>query len=252
MRWAGAGVIATVFTVLSVLCSFSVPDTSAWHWRLVVSASGPLEIPGEEDFPRPDAKFMEIETPRSSAGGGGFQFSAHTPEWKRWTGHAGVWMGERTQTWQGVVVDGWSILMPVGGDGAKRTALMEATLDVVEVSVGAEYHPWKRHFFGLEVAMPVWQSLGELTYEIEDEKIHSGKMPASFREAMMPRLMATYDYRLFDRVDLGFGVSILHGDYYAKTPEADIESLGTIRLENGSTGSWFEIHIGWTFGRAAP
>lgn len=240
-----------VIALLHAFSSFSVPDTSAWHWRLELSSRGPLEIPGEKDFPRPDAKVMEIEDPRSSANGGGIGFSAHTPEWRRWSGYARAWLGERKQTWDGVVVDGWSLLLPVGGDGAKKTAGMEATLDLVELSLGAEFHPWSRHFFGLEAVMPVWQSCGDLVYEFEDETIHSGETPSSFREAMVPRLMATYDYRLFNRVDLGLGVSLLHGDYFDETPEVDIESLGHIRLENGSTGPWIELHVGWTFGRSA-
>jgi len=65
-------------------------------------------------------------------------------------------------------------------------------------------------------------------------------------------LMATYDYRLFDRIDLGLGVSVLHPDYFGKIPEADIDSVGHIRLASGSTGPWLEFHAGWTFGRSQP
>lgn len=237
---------------LQALASFSVPDASAWHWRLELSGSGPIEIPGAKDFHEPEGDLFEMSDPQARASGGAFRASLHTPEWHRWTAHGAVSLGERTRKWDGLAVN--TLYLALGASSQEATELearMTVTAPFVELAAGAEYHPWRRHFFGAEMALPIQLADGDLEYEEEGETIHSGKAPGSFREATIPRLMLTYDYRLFDRIDLGFGFSALHGDYFAETPEADIDSLGRIRLEHGSTGPWIEVHAGWTFGRAA-
>lgn len=239
--------------LLASLASFSVPDTSAWHWRLDLTASGPTEIPGKEDFQEPDLGLFEISEPRSSATLGAFRIALQTPERGRWSAHASVAAGERTQKWQGLVVNSLYLALDVpSSDATKVKAMMTVNAPVMELGAGGEYHPWKRHFFGAEVVLPIQLGDGDLEYEVDGEVIHSGKAPSSFREAMTPRLMATYEYRLFDRINLGLGMSLWHGDFFAETPEADIDSLGRIRLEHGSTGAWIELHAGWTFGRGAP
>lgn len=240
--------------LLLTFSAFTVPDTSAWLVRLDLSSSGALEIPGKDDFHEPEGRPFDMNEPRASAFGGALRVALHTPEWRRWTAHAAVAVGERTRSWDGVVVNSLYLVVPLPDKSGATDleARMTATAPVAEFALGTDWHPWRRHFFGLEVVLPVQLADGDLKYEVDDEEIHSGRAPSSFREAAIPRLMATYDYRLFDRIDLGFGVSLLHGDYFAETPEADIDSLGRIRLENGSNGAWIELHAGWTFGRAKP
>lgn len=235
------------------LPSFSVPDTSSWRLRLEASSSGSLGIPGKEDFHEPEGKLFDVSEPRSSASSGAIRIALHTPEWRNWNAHAAASLGSRSKTWDGVVVNALYLFTGIASsDATKLEARMTATAPILELATGVEYRLSRRHFFGTEIVLPIQLADGDLTYEVEGETIHSGKAPSSFREAVMPRLMATYDYRLFDRIDLGLGFSLLHGDYFDRTPEADIDNLGHIRLEHGSSGPWLEIHAGWTFGRAKP
>jgi len=238
----------TILTpILSALVAFSVPDPSAWRVRLDLVGASAMEIPGADDFHRPQGGWLDVTQARASASEGLFRLTAHTPEFHRLSGLFGAAIGQSSQSWV-------CLTRPWFGDyeDIEEEARMTVTAPMAEVVAGLEYHPWSRHFFALEGILPLPMGEGDLEYTYAEETIHSGKAPASFRQAVRPRLMATWDYRFLDRIDMGLGMSLAHGAYFAEVPEADVDSVGHLRLEHGDDGAWIELHIGWTFGRAMP
>lgn len=89
---------------------------------------------------------------------------------------------------------------------------------------------------------------GELTKTVAGAETFSGKAPSSFALSMMPRLGVVYDYRLFDRINLGIGITFFGGRQFADTPEFIEESGEPVRLDSGEDGSVISTHLGWTFG----
>lgn len=229
------------------LASFSVPDPASWRVRLDLVGSSAVEIPGADDFHRPETGWFEVAESRASASQGMLRLTARTPELHRLSGLLGGAIGEASQSWS-------CLSRPWFGEyeDIEEEARMTVRFPVAELVAGVEYHPWRRHLFALEAILPLPLGSGDLEYTYAGETIHSGKAPSSFRQAVHPRLMATWDYRLLDRIDMGLGMSLLHGSYFAEVPEASIDSLGPVRLDHGDDGPWIELHLGWTFGRSAP
>ncbi|HNY32538.1 MAG TPA: hypothetical protein PKO15_16750 [Fibrobacteria bacterium] len=237
----------------SALASFSVPDPSAWHYRLDCSFPG-VFIPGADDFYPGEAKFFEFDNSRAQAGGPLVKITAHTPEIKGFNFHAGVGVGEREQAWDAIMAN--LLIASIPGSTPEQKfdvpARMEVSYPVVELYLGTEYHLAKRHFLGLQGVAHFPLGDAELTYELEEKTITTMTAPSSFDESLAPRLMATYTYRWFDRIDVGAGVGLWQGEFFKTTPEVDIPSIGHMRLADGETGTWWEFHVGWTFGRPRP
>lgn len=237
----------------ALVASFSVPDSSAWQGRVVASVPQ-VGLPGARDFHPGEAKIFELDNSQARCVSPLVKATVHTPEWKRWNLHLGAGLGKRTQSWDAVMAN--LLVASVPGATAEQKFDVQARMDVeswvAELYAGTEFHLAKRHFLGIEGVAHFPLGDADLTYELEDKAILESKAPASFDESLATRLMATYTYRWFDRIDVGAGVGLWQADFFKTTPEVDVPTLGHMWLADGESGVWWELHIGWTFGRARP
>lgn len=180
----------------------------------------------------------------AGAGGGGFQLrvNARTPRKRDFSGVFGLGIGRFSGTWDNQI----KLQSSLGTESYE--AKLEHTATYLDLVAGIEWRPTNRHAAILQLASPIQMGKGTLAYKVGGTALYDGDAPDSFRLSAFPRVMAGYEYRLFDRIAIGLDLSILGVDAYAQTPtfttdDGDVRTLSDKALGN----TWMELHLGWAF-----
>jgi hypothetical protein len=219
---------------------FHEADSSAWRYQVGLQSYVRGGIPGGDDFHTP----ADDQPVTSVDGGAGaactvLRLVAYAPRRGSISWFGGIGYGLDQATWDMDVT-------PVGGRAYSAT--MELSNSILDLSGGAELRLARRHFLLAELAMSIPLGRGKLDSEVDGEQVFSGDAPKSFGLSMIPCLMVHYDYRLFDRIDVGLGYSLFHPDYFAGTPTLQDDAGRETRLTSGDESGILSFHLGWTFG----
>lgn len=224
---------------------FDAPDSSAWILQPEARSTGLTGLPGTDGFytpPKGDATTNVATDAGGGAGGMQLRLNLRTPHRRNFAGILGIGVGRFYASWDNQV----TIRTALGSKSYE--AVLEHAATYLDLVAGVEWRPADRHALLLQLASPVQLGSGSLVYKVDGSVLYDGDAPGSFRMSAAPRVMAGYEYRLFDRIALGIDLSVVGVDGYARTPTFTAEGGDVRTLSDKAIGNtWMELHAGWAF-----
>lgn len=219
---------------------FHEADSTAWRCRVTFETDMRSSIPGADDFHAVDPTDTAIAGAETEAGvlGRSVRVDLYMPRRGPVSWFGGLALGFEEATWKN------DVDYRAGGGYVAEMTLENMVLQLIG---GAELRLARRHFLALEAVLPIAIGDGDLDRKVDGTKA-SDAAPSSFGLSMLPRLAVTYDYRLFDRIDLGLGYSFVTPGYFSGTPTLRDGAGEEVDLDSGDESGVISTRLGWTFG----